>query len=94
MAICAHCKIQETQLYENGVPVCIACAQGPSIKRKSCASEIRATLLQDLLQATAACHQANREFEETASFPNPPPRSPTALQERLGEFVRGAQPTE
>ena len=74
MATCAHCKTQETQLFENGVPVCIACAQGPSIKPKPCTSQrdIRATLLQDLLHATAACHDANREFEETASFPNPP----------------------
>lgn len=74
MAICAHCKTQETQLFENGVPVCIACAQGPSIQRKPYASEreIRATLLQELLHATAACHEANRQFEETASFPNPP----------------------
>lgn len=74
MATCAHCKTQETQLFENGVPVCIACAQGPSIKRNPCTSEreIRATLLQELLQATAACHEANQEFEGTTSFPNPP----------------------
>ena len=74
MAICAHCKSQETQLFERGVPICIACAQGPSIKPKPYASEreIRTTLLQDLPQATAACHEANRQFEATASFPHPP----------------------
>lgn len=26
MAICAHCRTQETQMYENGIPVCLACA--------------------------------------------------------------------
>lgn len=26
MAICAHCKTQETEMYQTGVPVCIACA--------------------------------------------------------------------
>jgi hypothetical protein len=26
MATCAHCKTQETQLYEDGVPICIPCA--------------------------------------------------------------------
>jgi hypothetical protein len=26
MAICAHCKTQETVLYDSGVPICLACA--------------------------------------------------------------------
>ena len=26
MAQCAHCNTQETQMYENGVPICLACA--------------------------------------------------------------------
>lgn len=27
MAICAHCKTQETEVYEkNGAPICLACA--------------------------------------------------------------------
>jgi len=26
MAICANCKHEETQLYEDGVPICIPCA--------------------------------------------------------------------
>ena len=32
MAICAHCKTQETQLYENGVPLCLACATDVAAK--------------------------------------------------------------
>ena len=55
MATCVHCKTQETQLYENGTPICIACAQGPSIRRRPVASQedISAMLLQDVLLATA-----------------------------------------
>jgi hypothetical protein len=26
MAQCAQCETQETNLYENGVPICLACA--------------------------------------------------------------------
>jgi hypothetical protein len=26
MAICAQCETQETNLYENGIPICLACA--------------------------------------------------------------------
>lgn len=32
MAICAVCKTRETCLYENGVPICIVCA---NIKEKN-----------------------------------------------------------
>ena len=32
MAICAQCKTQETELYENGVPLCIACATDKAAK--------------------------------------------------------------
>ena len=34
MAVCAHCKKQETELYENGVPICIACANARDAKAK------------------------------------------------------------
>jgi hypothetical protein len=26
MAICAYCKTQETETFENGVPICLACS--------------------------------------------------------------------
>lgn len=26
MATCFHCKTEETQLFENGVPICLVCA--------------------------------------------------------------------
>ena len=33
MATCAHCTKQETELYENGVPICIACATDRAVQR-------------------------------------------------------------
>ena len=34
MATCFHCKTEETALYENGVPICIACANARDAKIK------------------------------------------------------------
>jgi hypothetical protein len=64
MATCAHCKTQETQLYENGVPICLDCADG-RIKTKSPATDqqVRATLLQNVFELTARNEQAMEEFE-------------------------------
>ena len=39
MATCAHCKKQETELYENGVPICIACATDKAVERASTAND-------------------------------------------------------
>ena len=33
MARCAYCKTQETQTYENDVPICIACATDKDVER-------------------------------------------------------------
>jgi len=33
MAQCAHCKKQETQTYDNGVPICIACKTNKDVER-------------------------------------------------------------
>ena len=38
MATCAHCKHQETELYEHGVPICIACATDKAVERASTAN--------------------------------------------------------
>ena len=32
MALCAQCKTQETQTYENGLPICLACATDKAAK--------------------------------------------------------------
>ena len=64
MAQCAYCKT-ETQLFDNGVPTCLKCSEGCSIKRKpsATAQEIRTTLLQELQRATKRNSEAIREFE-------------------------------
>ena len=43
MAVCSVCKTEETQLHENGVPICIGCVNAQEkkqdeIKRKAAAS--------------------------------------------------------
>jgi hypothetical protein len=64
MAQCAHCKT-ETDLFDNGVPICLECSEEGSIKRKPNATvqEIRTILLQELQRATKRNSEAIREFE-------------------------------
>ena len=38
MAICARCNTQETQLYENGLPICLACATDKAVEQASAAN--------------------------------------------------------
>ena len=62
MATCAYCKTEEAARCENGLPLCLRCSEARSIERMSPAPAeaqvIRVTLLQELLQATAASHEA------------------------------------
>lgn len=51
---CARCKTQETQLYENGVPVCPGCANGSSIKSSATERENGAVVLRRMLRAVSA----------------------------------------
>jgi hypothetical protein len=72
MAQCAHCKA-ETYLYASGVPICIKCSDLWQAKRKPPAAtqDIRTTLFQDLLGATARNSEAIRGFDEvTGQFPS------------------------
>jgi hypothetical protein len=48
MVTCALCKIQETQLYENGTPICLKCADS----RKPSTPSVQALLMRDLHEAT------------------------------------------
>ena len=32
MATCAHCRTRETELYVNGVPICLSCADAQGAK--------------------------------------------------------------
>ena len=69
MATCFHCKTEETQLYENGVPVCLRCANSPPIKRKPPTTErdIGAELLQNMLRAVSLNDEAANEFDHAVS---------------------------
>jgi hypothetical protein len=72
MAQCAYCKA-ETFMHDCGVPVCIQCSNTREAKRKPPASEqeIRTTLFQDVLEATARNDEATREFDAVMSqFPS------------------------
>jgi len=60
-------------MFDRGVPLCIQCAEerDSKPKRSPTVLEIRATLLQDLLGATARSSDANREFDEAiGQFPS------------------------
>jgi len=67
MATCFRCKFQETQLYQNGVPICLDCAEGRTkTKTPPTDQQIRATLLQDIIELTARNEKALEEFEAVA----------------------------
>jgi len=67
MAICARCKSQETQLYENGVPICLDCADGRTKPNPPATDQqTGATLLQDIIELTARSEKALEEFEAVA----------------------------
>ena len=64
MATCAHCKTQETHLYEKGVPICLACADGHTKSKPTATDQqLRSVLLQDVLELTARTEEATKEFE-------------------------------
>jgi len=63
MAQCAYCKT-ETELYENGTPVCVACAGAKAVSPQpsSAESQIRIHLLQEVRQATDRVNAAAESF--------------------------------
>jgi len=71
MAACAHCGA-ETELYENGVPICLKCADERQPKPKPPNSDqIRTALVTRLAQATATVSEANQEFSDAIQkFPS------------------------
>jgi len=77
MAQCAYCK-RETELYENGTPVCVACAGAKAVKPQpsSAESQIRLELLQEVRQATDRVNAAAESFsviieDIPSDVPNP-----------------------
>jgi len=63
MAQCAYCKT-ETELYENGTPVCVACAVVKAVNppHLSTESQILPNLLQEVRQATDRVNAAAERF--------------------------------
>ena len=60
MARCAFCRL-ETNLYDNGVPVCLACSAKRDAERKpqTRGQRIRSVLLDQIIEATARTNAAN-----------------------------------
>ena len=67
MAACAYCGA-ETELYENGVPICLKCSDEREGKaqRKPPGSDqsIRSILLNQIAEATARANKASHAFIE------------------------------
>jgi hypothetical protein len=63
MADCAYCKI-ETELYENGTPICVVCARAKAVNPRlsSAESQIRLKLLQEVRQATNRVNALTESF--------------------------------
>ena len=73
MTLCIHCKTEETELYENGAPTCLKCAEAPKRKPAATQQEIRNALLHNILEATAQHNEARSDFEESMSNSLPHP---------------------
>jgi uncharacterized protein (DUF1501 family) len=61
MATCDHCKTEETQSYENSVPICLTCATIRDAKAKGAPKQsvdVQAALVQDLCTATTRAQVA------------------------------------
>lgn len=79
MAACAYCGA-ETELYENGVPICLECCEERERKAKKkppvSGQSIRSILGDDIAKATARVNQASQIFFEVmgkvpSGFPHP-----------------------
>jgi len=76
MALCARCNNEETQLYENGVPICLKCADNRKQKPVNRTASIQDILMRDLHEAALRAESATREFNAiTSDLPSfiPPP---------------------
>jgi hypothetical protein len=68
MERCAYCNA-ETQMYEHGTPICVACSEAREAKIKPLGSvhEISNALHQELLAATVRARQAAEAFDEAVT---------------------------
>jgi hypothetical protein len=63
MEPCAFCKVEETALYQNGVPICLKCADRREAKSKS----VHELLARDLREAILLAESATTEFSAVTS---------------------------
>jgi hypothetical protein len=63
MAQCVFCKT-DTELYENGTPICIVCADAKAVNARpaSAESQTRLNLLQEVRRATDRVNTASESF--------------------------------
>lgn len=75
MAECAFCKT-ETQIYENGTPICIRCSEArdrpavsspATVAPRQAESRIREILRREVLETTAIVSTASEEFNALRS---------------------------
>ena len=86
MATCAHCKIQETEIHESGIPICLKCTveRDGKARRKppGTGQSIRSILVDDIAKATARANTASQAFLEVmGQIPNgfPLPNGPQRI---------------
>ena len=82
MAQCAYCKA-ETELYENGTPICVVCAGTKAVNPRpsSADSQMRLKLLQEVRQATDRVNAAAESFSSIIQdIPSDTPHPDGALR--------------
>ena len=66
MALCSHCKKEDTALYENGSPICLSCAELREFKIRG-RKRSPSTPEHETLETLRAALQAATERAETAT---------------------------
>jgi hypothetical protein len=78
METCAYCKIQQTELYQHNVPICLNCAAIQEEKERS--KSVHTSLVDALREATKEASSANREFNDVLEMPTGLPAPDGSLQ--------------
>jgi hypothetical protein len=68
MSLCAFCKVEDTALYANGVPICLKCLDlREANSKKVPIASVHTVLVQDLTEASLRVELANTEFNAITS---------------------------